>query len=91
MDLRAGLTKPHPADKTGMTATKRLRLVQFRLTAPTKPVAGHTIGRDFGICLPLPPCPTANTTEETSEASTTEKTSAMKQAETVRADCVQRE
>jgi len=52
LDLRGGLTNPHPADTSGMKAARLLRQVQFRLTAPAKPNAEDTIGPELKQCLP---------------------------------------
>jgi hypothetical protein len=54
MDLRAGLTNPHPADTNGV-AVKNLLTVQFRLAAAKHPK--HVIGEPLKVCLPPEPCP----------------------------------
>jgi hypothetical protein len=52
-DLRAGLVRPHPADKTGMTLVRRLRQIQARIAAPSERKV--VIGPDLKNCLPRLP------------------------------------
>lgn len=52
-DLRSGLTKPHPADTTGMQAARLLRQIQARLAAPGE---GKVVIREpLERCLPQLP------------------------------------
>jgi hypothetical protein len=54
IDLRAGLTNPHPADTSGMDGTKHLRWVQYRLTAPRSASPTDVVGPALAQCLPAP-------------------------------------
>jgi len=52
IDLRDGLTNPHPADDSGMKGTRLLRLVQYRLTASARPKPGEVVGTPLAKCAP---------------------------------------
>jgi hypothetical protein len=52
-DLRAGLTRAHPSDKSGMVLARRLRQIQARIAGSTERKV--VIGHDLAICLPRLP------------------------------------